>query len=395
MKNRYLSVFVVSTLCASSNVNAFETGDVIGFDPGVTQCKFQGTYPDNCLYGLTNVTSGSYFAMDTNGNGQIDDPEKVAIAPGLDGGIIVGLLQPSLHAMTACDSTEAGTGPIDSPWCFGGNYGVHHTPTLPVIDNGDGTLDFSGWTVRWGGGDISTDVFSTVFTCTSDPCLPEHDYIIDVIGYVSDGWVGIPYELHLINGDPTAYITILDPGSALPGAVVQECNSTGGNLINLSTQVDLAGEDQVSHVEWFVNDQLIASGNAIQHFFPLGTQTISVRLTTLAGQEATDSMTVTIRDTTPPLVNADFINRVYDQSLEQLEFINFLRVVAQATDICDPSPVVQAMYGAPVKDNDSILVLQYSSFIILDTPLISLNVQATDSAANSASASRNILIQSN
>ena len=52
---------------------------ILAFDPGITSCtQGAGTPPDNCSYG-TKVATGSYFAMDTNGDGTFTGNEKLAI----------------------------------------------------------------------------------------------------------------------------------------------------------------------------------------------------------------------------------------------------------------------------------------------------------------------------
>ncbi len=131
---------------AIPNAFSYNTGDVIDFKPGQRVCVIDGTYP-NCLYDIFEVT-GSYFAMDANGNGVFDSQERTPIIPGPDGGIIIGVAQPAYGSHSSCpDGSE--TPGLDMPWCFFNNTGMHQTISVPVTDNGDGTLNFTGW-----GGDL-------------------------------------------------------------------------------------------------------------------------------------------------------------------------------------------------------------------------------------------------
>lgn len=85
-----------------------------------------------------NVSSGSWFAMEGDNNAKIVGVEKVAIVPG-PGGIVIG-------------QTRA-PGEIDS-WSFYGFGGNHWLPSPVPPGSTTSGLDFSGWTVRWNGGDI-------------------------------------------------------------------------------------------------------------------------------------------------------------------------------------------------------------------------------------------------
>jgi len=92
----------------------------------------------------TMVASGSAFGMDVGGF-----ILWTPIAPGSDGGIVLGTAQPALGShMGPPDGSE--TAPIDAPWEFFGNTGMHGTSS-PVIDLGGGLLDLSGWFVTWNG----------------------------------------------------------------------------------------------------------------------------------------------------------------------------------------------------------------------------------------------------
>ena len=105
MKNKMLAgMLAVTSLGTASSVYAFNSGDVITFKPGVSSYGSGGP-----------VVTGSYFAMDINGNGKFSAAERTAIAPGANGGIIIGALQPAAGSHAGCpNGSESNT--IDAPW---------------------------------------------------------------------------------------------------------------------------------------------------------------------------------------------------------------------------------------------------------------------------------------
>ena len=82
---------------------------------------------------LLNVSSGSFFGVDVNGNSQISGTEKTALSQGSTG-ITIG------RANTA-------PGEIAAPWLFASSTGYDWVST--AITGGTGGLDMSGWMVTW------------------------------------------------------------------------------------------------------------------------------------------------------------------------------------------------------------------------------------------------------
>ncbi|VAW68717.1 hypothetical protein MNBD_GAMMA09-1862 [hydrothermal vent metagenome] len=119
--------------------------DLLSFNPGVLSSTSSGG---------SFVSSGSYFAMDLTGDGAFSPSERMAISPGSDGGLIMGAVQLASGSHGGQpDGTEIA--PIDAPWSFMGNTGMHlsNSPTTILSDDGAGNmiLDFSGWGVTWNG----------------------------------------------------------------------------------------------------------------------------------------------------------------------------------------------------------------------------------------------------
>jgi len=129
------------------------------------------------------LAAGSGFAMgDGIGTGNQDG--WTALLPGTDGGLIVGTTQPKKA--------------IVAQWTYFNGPGNNYT-SAAVAAATSGALDFSGWTVFWGGGNIpmgSTTDYT--FTATS-----VSTYKIDgahVVSHPTDAnfmFNGVVYTLHL------------------------------------------------------------------------------------------------------------------------------------------------------------------------------------------------------
>lgn len=92
--------------------------------------------------------SGSYFAMDNNGNSKIATTEKVALAQGTVG-LMIGVTTPA-GASHAGAPAPGDTGTVTAPWGFFGNTGTDYL-TVAVSGSTTAGLNLSGWTVTWAG----------------------------------------------------------------------------------------------------------------------------------------------------------------------------------------------------------------------------------------------------
>ena len=143
---------------------ALTTSATLEFTAGYTFCAASNS-KSKCI--ATDV-AGTYFTMDTNGDGTTQIAEKTAFAPGSGGGVHIGATQ--------------GVGQLDATWSFFSAPGNVYTttPVTVVTDSGTTkTLDFSGWTVFWNntvvpmGGDTAnfpTDTGLATITCSSSSC---------------------------------------------------------------------------------------------------------------------------------------------------------------------------------------------------------------------------------
>jgi hypothetical protein len=198
-------------------------GTILKIDPGVVTCLADlGTPPDNCTYG-TNVAKGSYFAMDMNGNGVFQATEKTPLAPGPDGGVIMGRTQSASGSHNGKPNGSEQPG-IDAPWSFFGNTGLDYTTIAPSVLTNKGagvlTLNWKGWTVTWNGiaaipmgGDKAdnptppalyptADSGTAALTCSTPACANGDTFTLDSYAHVPkgspSGFGGVFYDVHLV-----------------------------------------------------------------------------------------------------------------------------------------------------------------------------------------------------
>lgn len=114
---------------------------------------------------VTNIGSGSYFAMDTNNNGKIVGTEKTALAQGTDGFIIGRTTAPG--ASHGGDPAPGDSGTVTAPWGFFGNTGTDFFKGAGPTGGTAGGIDMSGWRVTWNGIpeiNMGTGAWGTGFT---------------------------------------------------------------------------------------------------------------------------------------------------------------------------------------------------------------------------------------
>lgn len=380
--------------------SALTNGDLLTITQGEQGCLAGGVFP-NCNGGATGVVSGSYFAMDYTNNGIFDDMEKTPIGPGSDGGIVIGKIQPG-SSDWGCSFVGI-SGLIDAPWCFFGNTGVHQTIAVPVTDNGDGTLDFTGWGVTWngipniplGGAPEFGETGRANISCSSPACAYGDSYVIDYTAHVRSGdpsgFGGVYYGVHL-EGFIGAVPPVANVEINVSGGLTQECTVSGGANVTMDTSIIVPDDDSVASINWMIDGNPAGSGSMITEFLSLGTHQVEVTLTTTNGLSDTASTNVVIEDTTAPVVSADFINSFTGMSVTDLQRFNFLRIQAAASDVCDPNPQVDAMIGAPVNDGDAVFIMKYFGNVSINLTKIDLTVRATDSQNNVSSQTATINI---
>jgi len=168
---------------------------VLNFDPGVI------TDPGS---GLHSVESGSYFALDFNGDGRISNfGERIAISQ--NEGLIIGRAQP----LSQIPIPGVQPSVIDV-WNVSGlsdntKEGTHWTssPANILSDDGAGnvTIDLSGLALNTGGQNIFLEGTGVAQMVCAIDCSNGDSYTLDYTAIVPQGdpsnFGGVLYQLHL------------------------------------------------------------------------------------------------------------------------------------------------------------------------------------------------------
>jgi len=241
-----LTTVAIMLACGSFSSQAIATlpdNAVLQFDAGVTS-----------TYG--KVTEGSYFGMDLSGDGIVKRTERTAISQ--NAGLAIGRAQDASGSHIGDpDGTEAPG--IDNAWGFFGNTGLTYTisPTYPLTDDEEGnvTLDFSGFGVTWNGIpriDMSNNPWEgnepgvAILTCAVD-CLEGEAYTLEYSATVPPGdpseFGGVKYNYFLtgtIAIPPAPAVTAED--TYAPGPIANTIGSSNGR-ITLDDLISLGGTE--------------------------------------------------------------------------------------------------------------------------------------------------------
>ncbi len=174
------------------------------------------------------ICPGSKFAMEVSPGKQLftsisqSHPIEIGVTQGYAG----------------LPGTVANT-PIDTGWSFFDSPGYEYTVS-PIKDNGNGTLDFSGWTVAWnttqaismGSGAPATFQWDGVYG---------HPYTLTYSAIVPSGpFINIPYTLYLtgnVNGGPAGVDVPCSGGAVTPHGSVTLAVDGSGDPVTLNSQL--------------------------------------------------------------------------------------------------------------------------------------------------------------
>ena len=174
----------------SAHAGDLNAGDKLTITAGTQVLDTNGT--------SINVSGGSFYGLDLNGNKSIEGTEKYALSQGSTG-IVIG-------------ASNTASGEITAPWIFGYDTGYDWVST--AITGGTGALNMSGWTVTWADTvfELGTGAWqvmnassgmptsgytngTAIFNCSS---LYGDPYTLDYTETVQSGaFAGLKYALHL------------------------------------------------------------------------------------------------------------------------------------------------------------------------------------------------------
>ena len=232
-------------------------------------------------------------------------------------------------------------------------------------------------------------------TCVIDG-LPNTD--ATVFGFIStdvngDGTAGLPMtdgpfidisaNFNLVVGPPSPGIAV---SIDVTGGSTQECTETGGATVAISADVTLTGGAELASVNWTIDGASAGSGNTITPFLALGPHTVEALATTTTGVSDTDSIVVNVADTTPPVVDAHFLDSRTGEPISNISGnrANFVTTSFGATDVCDPDLQIQGTVTPTfgVNNGDTIKIQGNNQTVNLPTTALEMSVTATDASGN-------------
>ena len=394
IKNFIIPAGAAGFIAFFPTAQALGPGDALVFADGAVECETGGTPPNNCDGGLTRVI-GSYFAVDANGNGSFEEIEKTPVSA--NEGVIIGITQPAFGSHSFCTfGTE--TPSIDLPWCFFGNTGMFQTTGTPVTVVQDNAatklLDFTGFGVTWNGipniplgGDPANfpdDSGLASLSCNPSDCSDLTNFTLDYSAHVPvgdpSGFGGVPFYYHL---ERPANVP-LSFSISVAGGTTQECMSTGGAVVEVSSQTVLPDGDAIASITWTVNGVVAGTGQTVDADLVLGANTITADLLTTAGRTASDTVTVSVSDTTPPAIAAGFYDEQTGEPVAQVSHSDRVVIHYSAVDVCDADPVIDAMAGTAVDDGQLFNLTTSGKLIAREVESMDLLVKAMDASGNKA-----------
>ena len=144
MKHQAMSaaLFAVLAGAASPHVLAatLNNGDVLTIATGQIVTDSNGN--------PINISSGSYYGVDTNGDNRIGGTEKTVLSQGTTG-LVIGVTSVAGASHSGCP-TASDTNEVTAPDCFFGNTGSWHFTVAPTGST-EGGMNMSGWNWPWNG----------------------------------------------------------------------------------------------------------------------------------------------------------------------------------------------------------------------------------------------------
>ena len=166
------------------------------------------------------------------------------------------------------------------------------------------------------------------------------------------------------------------------GGSLQECTGDSKADVTINAMPTLVGGAELDSITWRIDDVFAGMDLSITESLTLGTHVIEATALTTTGQSDSESITVTVRDKTRPVVKVAFIDEHGDevQSAEHGKF----KISIEATDSCDPNPIITSSTATPtttVSDGDKLFIDEKRG-IRLPVTAVRVTVTARDASGN-------------
>lgn len=385
-------LFTALTMVSFSASATLQTDATLNFNPSV-----MGGY-----YG-TDVVAGSYFGMDTNGDGTVSKNERSKMSE--FNGVILGSAQVATGSHSGQpDGSESPN--IDEPWSFFGNTGMHLTnsPTIVLFATGNvATVDFSGWAVTWNGisipmgaGAWGTNTSGVAnITCAVD-CAKGDTYVLDYTAAVPQadpsGFGGVGYAVHLEGIISAGTIITHAVDIQVKGGNRQECSSNGGSQVEATADVLTNDVNDISSIVWALDGVNIGIGNVVDTFVSIGRHELSVDVNTFDSGIVKNTTSIVVADNTAPELAIRFMDQKSGQEITEVASRGKynITVLHDAVDVCDSTPVTSGVVTSVnlAGDGQSIAIIRG----VLATSAVNATANATDASGNASHANAQLLI---
>lgn len=208
-----------------------------------------------------------------------------------------------------------------------------------------------------------------------------------------DGFLG-----HAMTNGPFAGLTIYYEFTTTPtgpsgpdvnliltvdGGAIQEC--TGNSLANITINAlpILIGGAELDSITWMIDGEDAGIGLSISEDLLLGSHTVQATALTKTGQYDLETVNVVVRDTTRPDLHIAFIDNKGDEV--DSSGPGKVEVSIEATDSCDPEPVVLNSHireATSIADGDVLKITGGVENLNLTIDTISVTASARDASGN-------------
>ena len=160
-----------------------------------------------------------------------------------------------------------------------------------------------------------------------------------------------------------------------------ECTMPNAGEVTVTASSTAAEEDPIASIQWFVDGSYAADGDSFTFDASLGLTQLEAVATTVSGDSAQDSATITVVDTQPPMVDPEAI-----QTGGNSNGASLYEIATNVSDVCDPNPTVTSVVGLEIQDGAKARVLNKLEQVTLEGSGLTIHVDAVDASGNTSAA---------
>jgi hypothetical protein len=167
------------------------------------------------------------------------------------------------------------------------------------------------------------------------------------------------------------------------GGTVHECTGSSSAEVTVTAVPVLVGGAVLDSISWVVDGEDAGSGLTNTSTLPLGDHTIEATAVTTTGESDTESVNVTVEDTTRPVVHLAFLDNKGDE-VDTASPGKYM-ISISASDACDPNPEItytDARTTSSPEDGDVLFVTPNANNLKFPVTAVSVTVSARDASGN-------------